>query len=218
MEKIPNNMFDNGPLCNDDELCFEDGDDFSEEENINDEKDNCWKILVVDDEDEIHTVTQLALSDFTFEGKKLKFINAYSGKEAKALIAKHPDTALVFLDVIMETDDAGLDVVKYIRQTLRNSIMQIVLRTGQPGKVPEVQIVFKYEINDFKAKTELTRVKLQTKVVVSLREFQLLKKIMKDSSSTEDSHDRIKILEQTVDDLKEQISNMLADGKGYQNE
>ena len=133
-----------------------------------------WKILLVDDEQEIHHVTQLALDDVIFEGKKLTFLSAYPGEEAKALIKQHPDTAMIFLDVVMETDDAGLDVVRYTRKILNNKFVQIILRTGQPGQVPEDLVTLNYDINDYKTKTELTRQKLITKVVTSLRGYKTL--------------------------------------------
>ncbi len=136
-----------------------------------------WKILVVDDEAEIHNVTKLVLNDFTFEGKSLIFISAYSGEEAKALIEEHPDTALILLDVVMEADDAGLEVVKYIRDVLGNSLVRIILRTGQPGQAPEDVVIIHYDINDYKTKTELTTRKLFTAIVTALRAFRALKKL-----------------------------------------
>ena len=119
-----------------------------------------WKIIIIDDEAEIHNVTKLVLNDFTFDGKSLTFISAYSGEEAKGLIEKHPDTALILLDVVMETDDAGLEVVKYIRDVLGNLLVRIILRTGQPGQAPEDVVIINYDINDYKTKTELTTRKL----------------------------------------------------------
>ncbi|MFP3830963.1 hypothetical protein, partial [Pseudomonas sp. SIMBA_021] len=83
-----------------------------------------------DDEPEVHAVTKLALSDFEFQNKRLEFISAYSGAEAKTLIDEHKDAAIVLLDVVMETDDAGLQVVKYIRETAKNNHIRIILRTG----------------------------------------------------------------------------------------
>ena len=136
-----------------------------------------WKILVVDDEVEIHHITKLVLNDFTFEGKTLTFINAYSGAEAKALIEKHPDTALILLDVVMETDDAGLEVVKYIRNVVSNLLVRIILRTGQPGQAPEDVVIINYDINDYKTKTELTTRKLFTSIVTALRAFRALTKL-----------------------------------------
>ena len=142
-----------------------------------------WKILIVDDDPEVHKVTKLALKNFIFEGKSLTFINAYSGEEAKQLIAAYPDIAMILLDVVMEKDDAGLEVVNYIRSCLKNEFVQIILRTGQPGKCPETVIILNYEINDYKTKTELTKPKLVTVVVTALRTFSEIKKL--DNSKTE---------------------------------
>jgi len=132
---------------------------------------NHWKIMLVDDEEEIHNVTKLALSDFSFENRGLKFISAYSGQEAKELLDANPDTALILLDVVMETDDAGLALAKHIREEIGNESVRIVLRTGQPGQAPEGTVIIDYDINDYKAKTELTTQKLFTTVVTSLRTF-----------------------------------------------
>jgi two-component system sensor histidine kinase ChiS len=151
----------------DDAITF--ADDDSE---IKGRHDHHWKIMLVDDEEEIHHVTRLALADFIFENRGVSFISAYSGEEAKRLIQEHPDTALILLDVVMETDDAGLAVVKHIRQVLRNPLVRIVLRTGQPGQAPESTVIVDYDINDYKAKTELTTQKLFTTVVTALRAFR----------------------------------------------
>jgi CheY-like chemotaxis protein len=136
--------------------------------------DNPWEIMLVDDEEEIHHITQVALANFTFEGRGLTFINAYSGQQAQELIRAHPNAALILLDVVMETDEAGLHVVKYIRDSLDNHLVRIVLRTGQPGHAPEQKVIVDYDINDYKAKTELTNQKLFTTVVAALRAFRHL--------------------------------------------
>lgn len=134
-----------------------------------------WKVLVVDDEQEVHAITELALGDTRFEGKGLEFLHAHSGSEANTLIEAHPDTALILLDVVMESEDAGLNVVKHIRQRLRNNIVRIILRTGQPGQAPERKVILEYDINDYKTKTELTSQKLFTTVVAALRAYRDLK-------------------------------------------
>ena len=136
-----------------------------------------WKILIVDDEIEIHNITKLALNDFTFGGKPLTFFSAYSAEEAKELIKQHPDIALVLLDVVMESDEAGLEVVKYIRNVLCNFLVRIILRTGQPGKAPEDVVIIHYDINDYKTKTELTTRKLFTVIVSALRAFRTLTRL-----------------------------------------
>ncbi|MBG21873.1 MAG: hypothetical protein CMF22_00220 [Idiomarinaceae bacterium] len=131
-----------------------------------------WKILIVDDEKEVHAVTRLALMDVTFEGAGLEFLSAHSVAEAKSQIDSHGDLALVLLDVVMETDDAGLQVANYIRQQKGNQQVRIILRTGQPGQAPERAVVLNYDINDYKAKTELTSQKLFTSVMSALRSYR----------------------------------------------
>ncbi len=131
-----------------------------------------WKLLVVDDEDEVHAVTSLALEDFHFAGRPLQLINAYSGEEARDIISEQPDIALILLDVVMETEQAGLDVAKYIRETLRNRFVRIILRTGQPGQAPEFKVITEFDINDYKEKTELTRQKLYTTVYTALSSYR----------------------------------------------
>jgi len=130
-----------------------------------------WKVLLVDDEEDIHSVTRMALKGFTYQGKEIKFLHAYSGEEAKQLLPKHKDIALIFLDVVMENNHAGLDLVKHIRDVLKNHFTQIVLRTGYPGQAPEREVIAIYEINDYKTKTELTTFKLFTVTLASLRTY-----------------------------------------------
>lgn len=136
---------------------------------------DAWKILIVDDDPEIHRVTALVISDVTFEQRPLQILSAYNAQEAKQTIADNPDIAVALLDVIMETDDAGLRVVDYIRRTLGNERTQIILRTGQPGQVPEDSVIRNYEINDYRTKTELTTQKLITSLITGLRVFCALK-------------------------------------------
>ncbi|CAD5259354.1 Diguanylate phosphodiesterase [Alteromonas sp. 38] len=132
-----------------------------------------WNILIVDDDEEIHTVTRLALSDLIVNDRKLNFLHAYSAKEAKTLLHDYGKTiAIILLDVVMETDDAGFDVVRYIRESMGLTEPRIVLRTGQPGYAPEEEVIKLYDINDYKTKTELTRAKLMTTVISSLRSYQ----------------------------------------------
>ena len=130
-----------------------------------------WKIMIVDDEQEIHDVTQIALDGFVFQGKPINFISAYSGEQAKTLLKEHPDTAVIFLDVVMEENDTGLQVVKYIRDTLQNHFVRIILRTGQPGEAPEEKTIVNYDINDYKHKAELTRRKLFVTTIAGLRAY-----------------------------------------------
>lgn len=154
---------------NDDFLFIDDSDD---DEILSDASSGAWKLLIVDDDPEIHSVTKLALSDLVVLGKRLEYFHAYSGQEACTIIEENEDIVLVLLDVVMETDDAGLNVVKYIRDQLQRDDLRIVLRTGQPGYAPEENVIKDYDINDYKTKTELTRRKLVTTVYAAIRSFQ----------------------------------------------
>lgn len=174
-----------------------------------------WKVLIVDDEPEVHAVTKLALSDFSFQGKNLEFVSAYSGAEAKKMIEQHPDAAIMLLDVVMETDDAGLLVARYIREDLHNHYVRIILRTGQPGQAPERQVIVNYDINDYKSKTELTAQKLFTVVMSSLRSYrdilsidasrQGLEKIITASADLFSAHS----MEQFIDGVLQQLTSIL---------
>jgi response regulator RpfG family c-di-GMP phosphodiesterase len=144
-----------------------------------------WKILIADDEEEVHAVTRMVLDNFIFEGRGLMLLSAYSGVETKHLLQEHPDTAIVLLDVVMEEETTGLEVVRYIRKDLRNRFVRIVLRTGQPGQAPEGQVTVDYDINDYREKTELTAQKLFTTIIGSLRAYRDLRTIEKSKKGLE---------------------------------
>jgi diguanylate cyclase (GGDEF)-like protein len=132
-----------------------------------------WNVLVVDDDEEIHSVTRLALSDLVLNDKNLHFIHAYSGSEALKIIeSMGASIAIILLDVVMEADDAGLTVARIMREEMKILEPRIILRTGQPGYAPEEQVIKDYDINDYKTKTELTRSKLVTTIIASLRSYQ----------------------------------------------
>jgi response regulator RpfG family c-di-GMP phosphodiesterase len=133
-----------------------------------------WKILVVDDDEEIHKVTRLALTGFTHFGRPVTLIHARSGAESVARMRENPDTALVLMDVVMETEHAGLDAVLTIRHQLKNNLTRIVIRTGQPGQAPEELVVRHYDISDYREKTEITARRLHTIVHHGLSQFREL--------------------------------------------
>jgi CheY-like chemotaxis protein len=130
-----------------------------------------WRVLIVDDDVDVHVVTKFSLSNACFQGRRLSFLHAYSGDEALTVLRNNPDVALVLLDVIMETSEAGLKVARQIRDELHNKLVRIVLRTGQPGQALEHSIILDYDINDFWCKSDLTTRKLFTTVISSLRGY-----------------------------------------------
>jgi response regulator RpfG family c-di-GMP phosphodiesterase len=131
-----------------------------------------WKILIVDDEQEIHNVTKMVLRGVTYKGKGLQFLHAYTAKSAVEIISENSDTAIILLDVVMEQDDAGLNIIHTIREDLNNKLVRIIIRTGQPGQAPEKKVIVDYDINDYREKTELTSQKLFSTVIASLRAYE----------------------------------------------
>lgn len=136
-----------------------------------------WPVAIIDDDPAVHEGTRFALYDFDLNGQTLEILSAYSAREGEELLARRPDIAVVLLDVVMETDTAGLDLVETIRDTLHNDTVRIILRTGQPGQAPERQVIVGYDINDYKAKTELTADKLFTALTAALRSYQQLQRL-----------------------------------------
>lgn len=131
-----------------------------------------WKVLIVDDEPDVHSLTKLLLRNFNYRKRGLNFLSAYSATEARDVMRQNPDIALVLLDVVMETEHAGLALVDYIRTDLNNKSTQIVIRTGQAGQAPPLTVVSNHGINDYKEKTELTQQTMILTVVKALRLYE----------------------------------------------
>jgi len=133
-----------------------------------------WKILVIDDDEDVHTLTRLALDNFTFDNKHLQILWAYSAEEGQRILAEQPDIAMVLIDVVMELKIAGLRLVKFVRETLCNQFIRLFLRTGYSGEGLDREIVVAYDIDGYVTKTELTVDKLFSLVISSLRTYKTL--------------------------------------------
>lgn len=162
------------PNPNDDVLIFQDE---GEHEAFPDMASEVWNVLVVDDDEQVHKVTSLALSNILIHGRKLAFLHAYSSREALDSLQNDPGIAVILLDVVMESDDAGLQLVKTIREDLGNEAIRIILRTGQPGYAPELEVIQQYDINDYKMKSDLTRTRLITTITTAIRSYDQIRAI-----------------------------------------
>ncbi len=143
-----------------------------------------WPVLVVDDEPAVHDTTRLALADYRFDGRPLLLVNAYSGAEAIKKLAERSDYAVVLLDVVMETDHAGLDVARHIRDVLKNENMRIVMRTGQPGASTMNDVVTNYGVDDYREKTALRADQLKGVITTALASYKRL-------NSLQDNNDNL---------------------------
>ncbi|XPV76966.1 MAG: DUF3369 domain-containing protein [Desulfovibrio sp.] len=165
-----------------------------------------WKVLIVDDEIEVHKTTELVLNDFEFEGYGIEFFNAYSAEEALKILSDIPDIAVVLLDVVMETPDAGLKVAELVRTELQNALVRIILRTGQPGQAPEREVTVKFDINDYKQKAELTSSKLFSTVYTAIRSYRDMTKLEQNKEGLE------KIIQASAGLFEKQSIKALAQG------
>lgn len=183
---------------------------FAEEEESNTSdsgSQDFWKILLVDDEQDIHSAIRLALDNFSYEGKKIKFFDAYSGEEAKKILSENTDIACILLDVVMETSHAGLDFVKFIREELQNPFIRVVLWTGQPGYAPKKDVVLSYEINDYKTKTDLTNDNIFIVVLSSIRAYNA---IMTIESYRQNLEQKVIERTQTIEQQKKKILDSIS--------
>ncbi|MFS2019164.1 DUF3369 domain-containing protein, partial [Massilia sp. CT11-108] len=134
-----------------------------------------WRVLIVDDDADVHSTTTFALGALEMHGRPLAFLHAYSAAEAMDVLAREHDIAVILLDVVMEHADAGLHLVRHVRDTLGRHDVRIILRTGQPGYAPEMDAIRGYDINDYRTKSELTRTKLYTSVAAAIRAYEQIR-------------------------------------------
>ncbi|MBK9238424.1 MAG: GGDEF domain-containing response regulator [Rhodoferax sp.] len=134
-----------------------------------------WRLLIVDDEPDVHRATTFALNGLSIFGRSLEFLHAYSAEQAIAILREERNIAIVLLDVVMEREDAGLALVKVIRRDLNLTDIRIILRTGQPGYAPEIETIHAFDINDYKTKSELTRAKLYATITSALRTYEQIR-------------------------------------------
>ncbi len=158
----------------DDPLLFPNDDGEAPRESINESATALepWRVLVVDDEPQVHAITRLAIANLEVDGHPLELISAFTGKEAREVLQRTDNIALVLLDVVMENEHAGLSLARWIRETLRDHLIRLVLRTGQPGTAPEQQVMLEYDINDYRPKTELTAQRLVTTILGAIRSYR----------------------------------------------
>ncbi|MFZ6799920.1 bifunctional diguanylate cyclase/phosphodiesterase [Undibacterium sp. Di24W] len=131
-----------------------------------------WRIMIIDDDPDVHSATMFALGNLEIQNRSLSFLHAYSASEARDILSSESDIAVILLDVVMEEEDAGLNLVNYVRKNLGLNDVRIILRTGQPGYAPEIDAIRDYDINDYKTKSELTRTKLYTTVTSAIRSYE----------------------------------------------
>lgn len=167
-----------------------------------------WKVLIVDDEQGVHDVTNLALKHFRFQNRGVEFLHAYSAEQGKQIFLEHDDIAVAFIDVVMESEHAGLELVEHVRSEIKNSNVRLILRTGQPGAAPESKVIENYDINDYKDKTELTKQKLTTSLFTALRSYRDIMRLEQSSRGLEQVIDATSSI-YSIHDMENFVSGLL---------
>ena len=156
-----------------------------------------WRILVVDDDESVHQITRLVLADAVIENRKLDIVSVYSKEEAQAVLKDDESFCMAFVDVVMETDHAGLELVEWIRKEKKNQAIRLILRTGQAGNAPEAKVIKEFDINDYKEKTDFTAGKMTTTVYASIRAYRDIMTIQRSLDAfkqlIKSTHDLLKI-------------------------
>lgn len=151
-----------------------------------------WLVLVIDDDQSVLDVTCNVLKRFRFKNKGLNIKCAASFTAAKSLYMRHQNAAVALIDCTMEQDTAGLDFVEFIRLERKNTTIQLVLRTGQQSIAPEKEVLLKYDINDYLAKTELTSLRLKHRMISYLRSYENLITISNQNDKLKIAYEKIR--------------------------
>jgi CheY-like chemotaxis protein len=139
---------------------------------------DAWNVLVVDDEPDVLSVSKLAMRKFEVYGLPLRIYTASSKVEALGMLegelmrqGGYPNLAVAFIDVVMESDTTGLELCQHIRETMRNRLTALYVRTGQPGLAPERTVIDRYDISGYFTKVEATEDKLYSLVTTGVRQY-----------------------------------------------
>lgn len=131
-----------------------------------------YKVMIADDDEQVHKVTKMILRDFHYNNRSLEFIDTFSAAQTIEALKIHDDVAILFLDVVMEKNNSGFEVIEFLRESQQNYLARIILRTGQPGEAPEEEVIRNYDINDYLLKSELTSKRLFTSLYSSVRSYR----------------------------------------------
>ncbi len=149
----------------------------SQVENTGADAEDVWKVLIADDAPDVHTVTRLTIGQERFLGRPLFILSAYNSAEAMELLAEHSDVAVALIDVVMDTDEAGLAIIRHARDILGNKLVRMLLRTGQSGRFPERQVTAQYDIDGYHDKTNLSATRLYSAVYAAIRAYKTLREL-----------------------------------------
>ena len=166
-----------------------------------------WKILITDDQEFIHVMIKHYLSDYQFQGKCLEYIDAFSGNEAIQKLDEHSDIAVIILDVMLEEQDTGFKMVQYIRDTLNNKLIKIIMLTGKLDIENAQNFFMKYDIDMYCPKHDLDKIFFM--VTSSLRAYHSARSIYRLHEKLKKKLAIQKAAENNLKELNQQLEQMV---------
>ncbi len=126
-------------------------------------------VLIVDDEADIQLICRMNLKRLHYQGQTIQLATASSAAEAIAYMQTHPETWVILMDIVMESNHAGLDAIEVIRQY--NSTTQIVVHTGQAGLLSESEVIQRYAIEGYLNKGSENLRTMHSAVALALKAY-----------------------------------------------
>jgi len=166
-----------------------------------------WKVLITDDQEMIHVMIKHYLKNYQFQGMGLEFFDAFSGQEAKTLLRKNSDIAVVILDVVLEAPDTGFKIVQYIRETLKNKLLKIIILTGKLDLEKAKFYFMEYDIDIYCPKYDIN--KMFFMITASLRAYQNSKSIYNLHEQLKQKLNNQKQAEKELKELNQQLEQLV---------
>lgn len=133
-----------------------------------------WRILTIDDDIDFQASLQHTLKGANILDRPVELHLANGRQSAAHLLARDRDFAVILVDVVMETDDAGLRLIKGIREMLGMVEPRIILLTGQPGFAPIEDVMRDYDLSDYCLKSDLAKRGLKNILTGAIRAYHQL--------------------------------------------
>ena len=142
-----------------------------------------WKVLFIDDEVDVVEVARLTLDGLRYRGQAVEVLWANSAKAALKLLTNDEEIAVAFVDVSMEKENSGLDLIRKIRDQNVAWRTRFILLTGQTSLAPEASSTVHYDLDGYLDKATLTSERLFAATYSGIRTYDLVSRLDKSRNS-----------------------------------
>ena len=84
----------------DDELVFVD-ENSAHGGSADSEHPHVWRVMIIDDDEDVHSSTTFALSSLEIQHRPLAFLHAYSAAQAREILAHESDVAVILPELVV---------------------------------------------------------------------------------------------------------------------